>query len=292
MSMVANPGQRAVIKSNPEKQKDLKNLFEANKSAIMAVLPKHVTADRLMKIALSTTSKDAKLLACAPKSLFRCVVEAASLGLEPGGVLGEAYLVPFKGDATLVIGYRGLIKLARQSGEIKSIRARVVYKGEEFQVNLGLHEDIVHKPIIGGVERTDADIVAVYAIAEFVDGDPQFEVMDKDQIDKIRARSASANSGPWVTDYAEMARKTVIRRLAKVLPLSAEKSESFHKAIAHDTAVDMGERSPVIDVPFLGDDEDAGEAPQTRADSLLAKVSANGAKVTHDKDGVIVEVNS
>lgn len=295
MSMVANPGQRAVIKSNPEKQKDLKNLFEANKSAIMAVLPKHVTADRLMKIALSTTSKDAKLLACAPKSLFRCVVEAASLGLEPGGALGEAYLVPFKGDATLVIGYRGLIKLARQSGEIKSIGARVVYADDpEFQVRYGIDEGITHTPLLGADERKDEDIIAVYAIAKFVDGDPQFEVMTKGQIDKIRARSASANSGPWVTDYAEMAKKTVIRRLSKVLPLSAEKSETFQKAIAHADAVDIGERSPVIDVPFLGDDDDAGElaAPQTRADSLLAKVAANGAKVTHDKDGVIVEVNS
>jgi recombination protein RecT len=290
--MVANPGQRAVIKSNPEKQKDLKNLFEANKSAIMAVLPKHVTADRLMKIALSTTSKDAKLLACAPKSLFRCVVEAASLGLEPGGALGEAYLVPFKGDATLVIGYRGLIKLARQSGEIKSIRARVVYADDTFQVEYGLRETITHVPALGADERKDEDIVAVYAIAEYNDGDPQFEVMTKGQVDAIRKRSASASSGPWVTDYAEMAKKTVIRRLSKVLPLSAEKSEGFHKAIAHENAVDMGERSPVIDVPFLGDDEDAGEAPQTRADSLLAKVSANGAKVTHDKDGVVVEVNS
>ena len=292
MSMVANPGQRAVIKSNPEKQKDLKNLFEANKSAIMAVLPKHLTPDRMLKIALSTTSKDAKLLACSPKSLFRCVVESASLGLEVGGVLGEAYLVPFKGDCTLIVGYKGLVKLARQSGEIKSIDVFVAYAGDEFQVQLGTDPRITHTPLLGADDRKDEDIVAVYAVAKYTDGGHQFAFMTKGEVDKIRARSASANSGPWVTDYAEMAKKTVIRRLSKMLPLSAEKSEAFHKAVAHDTAIDIGERSPVIDVPFLGDDEDAGEAPQTRADSLLAKVSANGAKVTHDKDGVVVEVNS
>lgn len=299
MTMTANGGQRQMVTSSADKQKNLRTLFEANKSAIMAVLPKHVTADRLMKIALSMTSKDAKLLACNPKSLFRSVVECAALGLEPGGTLGEAYLVPFKDECTLIVGYKGLIKLARQSGEIKSIRARVVYGDDEFQVEYGLRETITHIPKLGADERKDEDIVAVYAIAEYNDGDPQFEVMTKGQVDAIRKRSASASSGPWVTDYAEMAKKTVIRRLSKVLPLSPEKSEAFQKAIAHDNATDAGERSQVIDVPFLGDDEESGDAPilpikQSRTDSLVGRVEANakasGAKVTHDADGVVVEV--
>lgn len=285
-------GQRTMVVSAATKQQNLKELFEKSKGAIAAVLPKHVTADRLMKIALSLTSKDGNLLACNQMSVLRCVVGAASVGLEVGGLLGEAYLVPFKGECTLIIGYKGLIKLARQSGEIKSIRARVVYKADEFQVEYGLRETITHKPNLESQDLKDEDIVAVYAIAEYKDGEPQFEVMTRAQVDKIRGRSASANSGPWVTDYAEMAKKTVIRRLSKVMPLSPEKAQAYTQAIAHENASDNGEKSPIIDVPFMGDEESVSEAPKDRVASLTERVAMNGAnKVTHDADGVVVEVS-
>lgn len=285
-------GQRTMVVSAATKQQNLKELFEKSKGAIAAVLPKHVTADRLMKIALSLTSKDGNLLACNQMSVLRCVVGAASVGLEVGGLLGEAYLVPFKGECTLIIGYKGLIKLARQSGEIKSIRARVVYKADEFQVEYGLRETITHKPNLESQDLKDEDIVAVYAIAEYKDGEPQFEVMTRAQVDKIRGRSASANSGPWVTDYAEMAKKTVIRRLSKVMPLSPEKAQAYTQAIAHENASDNGEKSPIIDVPFMGDEEPVSEAPKDRVASLTERVAMNGAnKVTHDADGVVVEVS-
>lgn len=285
-------GQRTMVVSAATKQQNLKELFEKSKGAIAAVLPKHVTADRLMKIALSLTSKDGNLLACNQMSVLRCVVGAASVGLEVGGLLGEAYLVPFKGECTLIIGYKGLIKLARQSGEIKSIRARVVYKADEFQVEYGLRETITHKPNLESSDLKDEDIIAVYAVAEFKEGEPQFEVMTRAQVDKIRGRSASANSGPWVTDYAEMAKKTVIRRLSKVMPLSPEKAQAYTQAIAHENASDNGEKSPIIDVPFMGDEEPVSEAPKDRVASLTERVAMNGAnKVTHDADGVVVEVS-
>lgn len=285
-------GQRTMVVSAATKQQNLKELFEKSKGAIAAVLPKHVTADRLMKIALSLTSKDGNLLACNQMSVLRCVVGAASVGLEVGGLLGEAYLVPFKGECTLIIGYKGLIKLARQSGEIKSIRARVVYKADEFHVEYGLRETITHKPNLESSDLKDEDIIAVYAVAEFKEGEPQFEVMTRAQVDKIRGRSASANSGPWVTDYAEMAKKTVIRRLSKVMPLSPEKAQAYTQAIAHENASETGDKSPIIDVPFMGDEESVSEAPKDRVASLTERVAMNGAnKVTHDADGVVVEVS-
>lgn len=288
MSNVANGnGQRGMVVSAAEKQNNIKKLFEASKGSIAAVLPKHVTADRLMKIALAMTNKDSKLLACNPVSLLRCVVGAASLGLEPGGLLGEAYLVPFKEECTLIIGYKGLVRLARNSGEIKNIRARVVYKNDKFKIIQGLTEDIIHEPNLENTELKDEDIIAVYAVAEYVNGSPQFEYMTKPQIDAIRKRSASANSGPWVTDYAEMAKKTVLRRLSKILPLSSEKAEAFQKAIAHDNAVESGEQSP-IDVDFSLLDDTPPQAPKSRADSIADRVASNG-KVDHTADGVVVE---
>lgn len=288
MTMVANGGgRRQVVVSNAEKQQSLKAFFEKNKAAIMSVAAKHVTPDRLMRIALSLTSRDAKLLACTPLTLLRSVVECAALGLEPGATLGEAYLVPYNNDATLIVGYKGLIKLARQSGEIKSIRARVVYADDEFQVEYGLKERITHVPVLGSEERRDEDIIAVYAVAELRDGDPQFEVMTRAQVDAIRKRSKSGNSGPWVTDFAEMAKKTVIRRLAKVMPLSAEKSEQYRKAIEHENAVEAGERSPVIDVPFLGDDDSQADVTAKDRGDALASIVTNGS-IAHDPEtGVI-----
>lgn len=288
MTMVANGGgRRQVVVSNAEKQQSLKAFFEKNKAAIMSVAAKHVTPDRLMRIALSLTSRDAKLLACTPLTLLRSVVECAALGLEPGATLGEAYLVPYNNDATLIVGYKGLIKLARQSGEIKSIRARVVYADDEFQVEYGLKERITHVPVLGSEERRDEDIIAVYAVAELRDGDPQFEVMTRAQVDAIRKRSKSGNSGPWVTDFAEMAKKTVIRRLAKVMPLSAEKSAAYHKALAHENAVEAGERSPVIDVPFLGDDDLQADVTTKDRGDVLASIVTNGS-IAHDPEtGVI-----
>lgn len=289
MSNTANGnGQRSMVVGAAAKQDGIKAFFEANKGSLAAVLPKHVTADRLMKIALSVASKNPDLLACSQISLFRCVVGAASLGLEAGGLLGEAYLVPFKGECTLIIGYKGLIRLARNSGEIKNIRARVVYKGDKFTITQGLTENIVHEPDLTNAELKDDDIVAVYAVAEYANGDPQFEYMTKPQIDKIRKRSASGNDGPWVTDYAEMAKKTVLRRLAKMLPLSPEKAESFQKAIAHENAVDNGQSSPVIDADFTINDPTAAppSEPKTRGDSIADRV--NG-KVPHDGNGVITE---
>lgn len=280
-------GQRAMMVGAAAKQNDIKTLFEANKASLAAVLPKHVTADRMMKIALSATSKDAKLLACKPISLFRCVVAASSLGLEVGGLLGEAYLVPFKEECTLIVGYKGLIKLARNSGEIKNVRARVVYKDDFFLVEEGLTVNLTHKPKLDGI-RTNENIIAAYAVAEMVNGEPQFEYMTRAEIEAVRARSASGGDGPWVTDFAEMAKKTVFRRLSKWLPLSSEKAESFQKAIAHENAAEIGEQSPIIDADFVLTDETPVAVSKTRGDSIADRVVANGA-VPHTKDGVIVE---
>lgn len=153
---------------------------------------------------------------------------AAELGLEPGGALGQLYLVPFKGKCTAIIGYKGFLELARRSGQLKSIRCVVVYAKEAFRVTEGLHFDITHERSFSP-DRGEA--THVYAIAELTDGTVQFEVMTRIQVEAVRSRSLASQSGPWVTDWEEMAKKTVFRRLAKWLPLS---SERFDKALEVD----------------------------------------------------------
>lgn len=210
------------------------DLLSAKKNWLAQVLPKHVKADRFVKVALAAISKQPDLLECEPNSILLSVMQAGQLGLEPTGVLGSAYLVKYGKQCQLIIGYRGLIDLARRSGQILSIEAHVVYEKDKFACTLGLTPTLTHEPC------WDADPGAlrfVYAVARLRDGAVQFEVMSKAQVDAIRRQSKAGSSGPWVTHYDEMAKKTVIRRIAKYLPLTVE----MQTAVAIDSAADTGE---------------------------------------------------
>lgn len=202
-------------------------------SQIRPILPKHLTIDRLVKCVLLAAARQPKLLECTTTSIVRAVMTAAELGLEPTGTLGHGYIVPYGTEATLIPGYRGLITLARRSGMMKKIEARVVYAEDVFDVELGLDSKLVHKPNFDA-DPSDANIRFVYAVAELVDGSTQFEVMTRKQVDGIRNRSKAARNGPWVTDYAEMARKTVVRRLCKYLPLSVEMVKALELVDEHE----------------------------------------------------------
>lgn len=191
---------------------------------IEKALPKHMDADRMARIALTTIRTNPKLLECSVPSLLGAVMQAAQLGLEPG-LIGHCYLVPFKNGKTgqsevqFIIGYKGMIDLARRSGQIENIYAHAVYSNDEFDYELGLEPKLKHKPYMNG-DR--GEFIGVYAVAHFKGGGYQFEFMPKEEIEKRRKRSKAANAGPWVTDYEEMAKKTVIRHMWKYLPISIE----------------------------------------------------------------------
>jgi recombination protein RecT len=126
----------------------------------------------------------------------------------------------------LIIGYRGLIDLARRSGQISRIEAHPAYEKDRFKIQFGLNPILEHEPDLSG---DPGPMILVYAVAELRDGTKQVEVMTKKQVDGIRARSKAGKSGPWVTDYDEMAKKTVVRRLCKYLPLSVELVTAFER---------------------------------------------------------------
>lgn len=202
----------------------LKTLLEERRDSIAQLIPKHLSADRLMKVALNCVGKTPQLQQCTPVSLLQCVITAAELGLEPGGALGHAYLVPYGQVATLIIGYRGLIQLMRNTRQLASIRAVVVHEKDVFKMREGIEQTIKHEPFLDG----DAgQLKYVYCVAKLKDGSVQIEVMTRAQVEGIRARSKSGKNGPWVSDYEEMAKKTVVRRLAKYMPMSAELEKAF-----------------------------------------------------------------
>lgn len=216
-----------------QKFRTFAELISAKKGYFANVLPSHVPADRFAKVVIAAISRQPALLNCTQESVILAVTQAATLGLEPTGVLGSAYLVPYKTECQLIIGYRGLIDLARRSGQIRSIEARVVREGDRFTCTYGLEPKLEHEPDWSSAE---GELRFAYAVARLADGSVQYEVMSKAQIDKVKAGSKAGRSGPWVDHYEEMARKTVIRRLAKYLPLSVELAD----ALEHENRLDAG----------------------------------------------------
>ena len=231
--------------------KSLQALLESRKDAISAVLPKHLDADRLLKIALVAVSKNELLMKCSQTSILQSVMTAAQLGLDCGGALGSSYLVPFYDnkkngyECQLVVGYRGLIDLARRSGQIVSIEARIVYENDTFELDYSLAgAKLTHKPCLDG---EPGEMRLVYAVGTLKDGGHQFEIMTRAQIEKIRmiSQTGKRNTGPWRDHYDEMARKTVVKRLAKYLPISVELSD----AIDNDNKAEGFDPSIVVSQP-------------------------------------------
>jgi recombination protein RecT len=207
---------------------------------IARALPRHVNPDRMARIALTALRTTPKLAQCTPESFLGCIIQAAQLGLEVNTPLGHAYLIPFEDRRNnrvlcqLIIGYQGMIDLARRSGFVKAVYAFAVYKGDEFSWTLGLEPSIKHTP--GDTDKTDKDLTHVYAVAKLEGGEPIFTVLKRSDVERYRKRSKASGSGPWTTDYEAMALKTAIRRLYRWLPKSVEMAH----AAALDEAPELG----------------------------------------------------
>ena len=259
-------GQQQVKAKSPAGELAAFLASPAMKGQLAAALPRHMTPDRMARIVTTEIRKTPALLKCDRNSFLGAVIQCAQLGLEPGNSLGHAYILPFdkrekqggqwvtvRTDAQLIIGYRGMIDLARRSGQIISISARTVREGDAFSYSFGLAEDIHHIP---SDEAAEGEITHVYAVARLRDGGVQFEVMSKKQIAAVQDQSKSKDSGPWKTHWEEMAKKTVIRRLFKYLPVSVE----IQRAVTLDEAAEAGIPQG-NEYVFDGDFEVVGDEP-------------------------------
>lgn len=222
--------QTAVAEADKPKQlapiKQIEAVLNQSIDRIGLVLPKHLKPERMLRVAMSAIYKTPALLDCDKGSIVAAVIQASELGLEPGGALQHGYLIPYKNKKTQTRecqfqpSYRGLIELARRSGKLKSIAARVVYDKDIFSlVYTGDRPNYKHEPYFG---NDPGAVKLVYAVASLEGDALEFEAMTLPQIEEIQKRSQSGNEGPWVTDWAEMAKKTVIKRLLKRLPMSTE----------------------------------------------------------------------
>lgn len=234
----------------------LKEEFDKWKPTLKAVLPAHLDADRIVKMSMGAYMRSDYLQKCTIVSVVKATIMAAELGLEVGGLLGEAYLVPFNNkkkvkdgnvfvtrevtEAQLIPGYKGLCKLARQTGEIAAIYACGVDESElnGFRVVLGTERKITHTMTMD--DSRTGNCFAYYAVIKFKDGSEHFEVMTRKMVDAIRLRSKASENGPWVTDFDWMAKKTVLKQALKLVTMSPEKP-ALAQAVALDNASESGE---------------------------------------------------
>lgn len=233
----------AIVKSEPQ---------------ISKRLPAILTSERMISDVLTSLQRTPKLLLCSPLSILGTVIQASEIGLRLNGFLGEAYMVPFWNghtkqlEAQMQAGYRGLITLARRSGEVTKIESRLVFHFDtHFKMFYGTSPKIEHEPNDAHPdymrrEEGTADLVGLrgaYAVCTYKDGS-DFEFCNLVRLQELRARSQARDRednevGPWTTDPAEMYRKVPIRQLAKRLPLSTDDGR-FQRAATLDEYGDMG----------------------------------------------------
>jgi recombination protein RecT len=263
---------------------DLRSMLEKMAPQLQQALPKHMNADRLARIALTAVQRVPKLLDCTQRSFAGALMTAAQLGLEPDGVIGQAYLIPRANrragtdEVVLQVGYKGLLELSQRSGQIGSISVRVVRRGDEFTFSYGLDDTLTHRP---GDENAEAEVTHVYAIVRTKDGGRYFELMTRGQIEAHRRRYSKdgREDSAWNTAWEWMAKKTVLIQALKLAPKSIE--------LAHAVAVE--EPQDLIETSHVGLLDLDGATPEpienTTSDTETTQALAELGKSTAPRRG-------
>lgn len=190
---------------------------------LKAALPAHVTPEKFTRVAMTAIQNNPDLQNADRRSLFGAIVRLAQDGLLPDG--REAALVLFGNKAQAMPMIAGVLKKVRQSGEVSKVSAQVVYENDVFTVKYGFDEDVEHIP--PALDKPRGKAIGAYATAVLKDGTQMLEVMSLEEIEKVRSVSRSGGKGPWAQWWGEMARKTVMRRLSKRLPMSTDLEEQI-----------------------------------------------------------------
>ena len=230
-----------------DKPKTLAGWINSMKPEIERALPKHVDAERITRIAITTIRTNRDLQSCDPMSFIAALMQASQLGLEPNTPLGEAYIIPFKDkgkpSARFEMGYKGLLSLAHRTGEYQTIYAMEVYENDEFEYAYGLEPYLMHKP----AEEPEGEPVRYYAVYHLKNGGKEFRVWSRKKIEQHANKYSQAYkkgwTSPWKTDFDAMAKKTILKDLLKYAPKSIEfaRSLSMDETVKHEISEDMSE---------------------------------------------------
>ena len=241
-----NQETKAVAKSAGKQT--LQALITKMKPQIANALPTVLTPERFTRMALTALSNNPNLQECTPQSFLGAMMQAAQLGVEPNTPLQQAYLIPYKNKGQMEVqfqlGYKGLIDLAYRSGEITSISAHEVCENDEFEYELGLDEKMRHKPAL----KDRGEVILYYAVFRTKSGGCGFAVMSVEDVKKHMNKFSQAARGgfsPWNTNFDEMAKKTVIKKVLKYAPIKTE----FVRAAATDGTIKTDISSDMTEAP-------------------------------------------
>jgi recombination protein RecT len=254
-------------------QGEIGQYLSGMKDRVAQVLPKHLTADRVLQMAATTIHRNPAIAKCSPASLLGSVMQASILGFPPVDALGYCYFVPYGKDIQFQIGYKGLVELARRSGKIKMVYAEVVREGDEFTAEFGLKPTLEHKPKFDSTKP----LTHAYAVCHFNDGGHNFVVLSRSDIERLRMRSPMQKgmpAGAWATDYDAMAKAKALKQLSKYLPLNIDQAE----AIATDEAVLKPENFErgAVKIEDVTYEEQIEETPATGIGSTVLPALAVG----------------
>lgn len=265
--------QKTAEVAKAAKNKTIKDYIRAMEGEVAKALPSVMTPERFTRITLSALSSNPDLQGTTPASFLGAMMTAAQLGLEPNTPLGQAYLIPYKNKGTLEcqfqLGYRGMIDLAYRSGEVQIIQAHIVYANDKFDFSFGIDPKLNHVPALG--ERGEA--THVYAMFRTKDGGYGFDVMTIDDVRRHASKyskSYSSSYSPWNTNFEEMAKKTVLKRVLKYAPLKSD----FARAVAADGSIKTEIDSDMLDVTPKMIEVD-GEVVDTATGEIMQEDESN-----------------
>lgn len=245
---MANIIQKQQNEMKAPERKTMQQYIKSMEGEIKKALPSVITPERFTRIVLSAISVNPKLGSCTPASFLGAMMTSAQLGLEVNTPLGQAYVLPYlsKGvlEAQFQLGYKGLIDLAYRSGDVEVIQAHVVYENDEFECEYGLDPKLTHKP----ADADRGEPIKVYAVFKTKSGGFGFEVMSMEDVKKHAAKyskSYGSSYSPWKTNFEEMAKKTVLKRVLKYAPLKSD----FVRAAVQDETIKKDLSDDMFTVP-------------------------------------------
>lgn len=227
-----------------------------------------VNPETLIRFARADFAKSPGLQKCTPQSIYLALIACAQVGLEPGGVMQHAFIIPYGKEATFQLGYRGVIELANRSPLIARVGMNLVYEAEidDIDIDLGSDAHVVHRPVF----RERGALAGAYAFAKYTTGEIDVEWCDLADLKKIR--DAGQNGPAWKTWEDQMYRKAPMKRLAKRLPLSSEAARAFRL----DSQAEGGDRAAYIetleDSGVIVEDDDSNAPPKSGTDKLKAEL--------------------
>lgn len=275
-----------------DKGKNIADFINSDESLakIKSGAPKYLTPDSVTRVALTAMGKNQKLLACTQGSILQSLIDCAAYGLVPNSTTNEAHLVPYADICVLIVGFKGLIKMATNTGLVSHVEVSNVFANDVFKVIKGLDKNLVHEP----ARSNPGEYIGSYAVVVFTSGIKDFEYISREEgleHGKKYSKNFPRGDSPWKRDEQSMITKTAVRRVLKYVPMSPA-SEKLLSAIARDEIIEttgtyIEDLKPKAEIK---DPQPLKKEPDPNADAKVAFVTDEGGKGVTQKTATVKPV--